>query len=86
MKNTAKIQFFEPEEWKQRLRHKRTDIPQINRMLTVHEVADKISLSKSTIYRMIDKEQFPKGKLFGVRNRRWSETEIDTWITNQEGQ
>ncbi len=84
MSQEAKIQFYDLAEWRKHKQRDQSDQPRTDRMLDVHEVADRIGSSKSTIYRMIERGEFPKGKHFGKRNRRWSESTIDTWQKEQK--
>ena len=52
-------------------------------LLTLKQVIEKTTLSKATIYRLIKKGVFPKGKKIIPdcdRIVRWSATEIDNWI------
>ena len=52
-------------------------------LLTLKQVIEKTTLSKATIYRLIKKGVFPKGKkLIPDCDKvvRWSKEEADNWI------
>ena len=54
--------------------------------IRIKEVMERTTLSKSTIYRMMDKGEFPKPiKLRGMGDRvvLWVKSEVDEWIENQ---
>ena len=50
------------------------------KVLTIEEVAAKVSLSKSTIYTRIRSGVFPRPIALGERRRAWPEDEIDAWL------
>ena len=53
------------------------------RLLNINQVAQKIGMSKPTIYNWIKTGYFPASTLFGEGKRqlaRWNEEEIDDWI------
>lgn len=48
--------------------------------LGIKQVAEKVNLGKSTIYRMIERGEFPKPfNLVGHRTA-WLDTDIDKWL------
>lgn len=52
-------------------------------LLTLKQVIEKTTLSKPTIYRLIKKGVFPKGKkLIPDCDKivRWNKEEVDNWI------
>ena len=52
-------------------------------LLTLKQVIEKTTLSKATIYRLIKKGVFPRGKkLIPDCDKivRWSKEEVDNWI------
>ena len=54
--------------------------------IRIKEVMERTTLSKSTIYRLMDREEFPKPiKLRGMGDRvvLWVKSEVDEWIENQ---
>lgn len=48
-------------------------------MLTIHEVADRLSLSRTTVRRMYTQKLMPEPRKIG-RSLRWEEDEIERWI------
>lgn len=50
------------------------------RLLRRKEVEDRVGLSRSTIYEMMSKGQFPKPVKLGLRAVRWREEDVDAWI------
>ncbi|MBS1596065.1 MAG: AlpA family transcriptional regulator [Bacteroidetes bacterium] len=54
------------------------------RILRLADVKLITSLSRSTIYRLIAKELFPKPRHLGLRSVGWLESEIDTWVNTRE--
>ncbi len=49
------------------------------RLLKINEVIDRTSLSRSTIYALIEKGKFPSQRKLGPKCSRWVESEIDAW-------
>lgn len=52
---------------------------QVSEMMTSHEVAELLKVSRATIYRMARHGLFPKPQKFG-RSARWKRTEIEAHI------
>lgn len=50
-----------------------------DRLLPMPELERKVGFKKSAIYEMINRGDFPPGKLLHGK-RLWRETEIDAWI------
>lgn len=50
------------------------------RALTIQKVEDKLSLSRSTIHKLIRESDFPAGFLITKRRRVWEEGEVDAWL------
>ena len=50
------------------------------RLLKVPEVADRLGLSKSTVYVMITRGDIPSVTIGATRTRRVREAELDEWI------
>lgn len=56
-------------------------------LLNIRQVTERISLSKSTIYRRLDHKDklydptFPRPLKMGEITVRWLENDINTWIT-----
>ena len=50
-----------------------------DRLLTVKDLMQIFSVSRSTIYRWIEDEDFPRGKRLASNTVRWLESEIIGW-------
>jgi prophage regulatory protein len=50
-----------------------------NTLLKIKQVQDRVSLSRSSIYKMLNREEFPKPIKIGARTA-WSEASITQWI------
>lgn len=55
------------------------------RALSVKQVAEKLSLSRTTIYRMIAAEELPKPFIVYGNRTAWLEEDIDTWLAKPAG-
>ena len=53
--------------------------------LNINQVADKVSLGKSTIYRMIAKGDFPKPFSLAANRSAWLEEDINKWLAQKAG-
>lgn len=51
-----------------------------NRLFRINEVVEIVGLSKATIYRKIEKGEFPDSRKLGSRTVRWLERDIQEWI------
>ena len=51
-----------------------------NKMLRLENVKSKTGLSRSTIYRFMDKGRFPHKINLGLRAVGWLESEVDKWL------
>jgi len=51
--------------------------------LNIKQVAEKLSLGQSTIYRMISKGEFPKPFSLGGNRTAWLEEDVDLWLTEK---
>lgn len=49
-------------------------------ILRINAVSRRTGLSRTSIYRAIDKRTFPKSIKLGLRATGWIEEEIDNWI------
>lgn len=56
----------------------------IRRYLLVHEVIERIRLSRSTIYRQIAAGSFPAPYSLSENRAGWLESEIDNWCRTRE--
>lgn len=50
------------------------------RFIRLKEVINKVGLSRSSIYRRIANDGFPKPILLGGRACGWIESEVDEWL------
>lgn len=50
------------------------------RLLSAYETAQKTSLSRAGIYRLIREGRFPQARRLSPRRIGWMEAEIDEWI------
>ena len=55
------------------------------RLIRLREVLHRTGLSRSTVYRRMEFEQFPKPYPLGGRIVAWAESEIDQWIAEKLG-
>lgn len=53
--------------------------------LNIKQVAEKLSLGQSTIYRMISKGEFPKPFSLGGNRTAWLEEDVDRWLSEKAG-
>jgi prophage regulatory protein len=58
--------------------------PRLPRLIPFREVAQRVALSRSTIWRMERAGQFPKRRRLSVNKVAWYEPEIDEWLQNRE--
>lgn len=49
------------------------------RFLRIKEVLARVPVSRPTIYRLMDKDEFPKAVRIGSSSR-WVESEINNWL------
>jgi prophage regulatory protein len=52
----------------------------IDRILRCHDVLKTTGLSRSTIYRMMERDEFPKPTKLGVRAIGWRQSAVMDWI------
>ena len=53
------------------------------RILRIPEVLERVGLSRSTVWRLAQADQFPKPVKLGGRAVGWIEEEIDAWIASR---
>lgn len=53
--------------------------------ITIKQVAEKISLGQSTIYRMIAAGDFPKPFSLGGNRTAWIEDDVENWLRARAG-
>lgn len=51
-----------------------------SRLIRIKEVQHRVGLGRSTIYRWVDQDKFPKPVQLGGHLVAWNEAEIDQWI------
>jgi excisionase family DNA binding protein len=49
-------------------------------LLTAREVAARLSISRRTIYRMMERKQFPQPVRLGTRHVRWKTTDVQRYL------
>ena len=54
-------------------------------VIGIKQVAEKVNLGQSTIYRMISKGLFPKPFALGENRTAWIESDIDDWLADKAG-
>jgi prophage regulatory protein len=50
-----------------------------DRLLTVKDLMEIFSVSRSTIYRWMESEDFPAGKRLASNTVRWLESDVAKW-------
>lgn len=55
-----------------------------DRILTIHEVVTRTSLSIPTIYRKIKAGEFPKQISLGANRVGWLESKVTSWIAERQ--
>lgn len=55
----------------------------MDKILRCREVQHAIGLSRSTIYRMIERGDFPRPQKLGLSAIGWRESAIEGWIKSQ---
>lgn len=58
--------------------------PRLPRLIPFREVAQRVALSRSTIWRMERAGQFPKRRRLSVNKVAWWEPEIEEWLQNRQ--
>ncbi|MCG9702999.1 AlpA family phage regulatory protein [Vibrio natriegens] len=53
------------------------------RYLKRNDVLDILGIQKDMLYRMINQELFPQGKVLGYRERRWDYNDIMGWVAKK---
>jgi prophage regulatory protein len=57
-----------------------------DRYIRMRELAEMLSISDSTIYRLIQENKFPKQIKLTVRTSVWKLSEINKWIEDKESE
>lgn len=60
-----------------------TQAPQPEKLLRLRAVVDRTGLSRTTIYAMERKGEFPKKITLNRRTTCWASSDIDRWIAQQ---
>lgn len=60
--------------------------PRLPRLVPFREVAQRVALSRSTIWRMERAGQFPPRRRLSVNKVAWWEPEIEEWLRNRQRQ
>ncbi|WP_051867661.1 helix-turn-helix transcriptional regulator [Vibrio sp. ER1A] len=53
------------------------------RLLNRKEVLYILGVKRDSLYRMIEREEFPEGKVLGHRERRWHYNDIMSWLASK---
>jgi prophage regulatory protein len=53
------------------------------RLIRMDQVKNRVCLSKTTIYRKIEVDEFPRPVPIGTQRVAWIESEIDAWIADR---
>lgn len=56
---------------------------QPERLLKISEVMSRTSLSRTHVYALIKRGEFPHQRKMGYKCSRWVESEIDAWVNQQ---
>ena len=54
-----------------------------NRILRLSQVLERVSLSRSTLYKMIARGEFPRPVQLGQRSTGWLHEEVDAWLESR---
>lgn len=55
------------------------------RLLRASDVMDRTAFSRTHLYSLIRKGEFPKPRNLGSNCSRWLESEVDAWIAEKAG-
>ena len=58
--------------------------PRPPKILRIHQVIEKVGLSRATIYRLMAQNLCPKSIRLGIKAVGWIESEIEMWITERQ--
>lgn len=53
--------------------------------ITIDQLTKKVSLGRSTIYRLISEGKFPKPFQLVPNRNAWIESDIDAWLAEKSG-
>jgi prophage regulatory protein len=54
-----------------------------NRFIRMPDLRQKVGLSRSQIYKLIQQEQFPRPVKLGEKVSVWVDSEIEEWMSKQ---
>ena len=54
-----------------------------DRLLSIKEVLEMVGVSKSTLYKMIAEDRFPRPVRIRLRGARWWQSEITEWVNSR---
>lgn len=54
-----------------------------NRFIRMPDLRQKVGLSRSQIYKLIQQEQFPRPVKLGDRVSVWVDSEVEEWMSKQ---
>ena len=54
-----------------------------DRLLRRPEIEQRCGLTRSTIYRLMDDDRFPRPVRVGPKAVRWLESDIDAWVASR---
>ncbi len=53
-------------------------------LITLHDVMKMTAMSKTTIYKLIQRGEFPKNiRIQGTSSSRWSNNAVNEWVQKQ---
>jgi len=53
------------------------------KILKIHQVVEIVGISRSSVYTMIQRNDFPKPLKLGSRSSGWLKSEVDAWIESR---
>ena len=53
-------------------------------LFDVAQVAKMIGTTRATIYKMMDRGEFPRPVYIGKRSPRWTENDLQNWLAGRE--
>lgn len=56
------------------------------RALRLSSVLTKVGISRTQLYRLISRNQFPRQFHLSERTAVWDEAEVDAWLHNKQGE
>lgn len=55
----------------------------VGRILKMRDVAELTSLHRATIYRLIERGEFPKNRKLSPQRVGWSAADVDAWLRGE---